>query len=297
MRKLKLLCVVAVSTWGLGCLPTGSLDSNGSEPVEDEGGQTTGGSDGGSGGGGPQGGGGPESDGGGDNGGGDGGEEAQGCAANELECEGACEDVSESAQRCGACGNACGAGAACSGGACACDGGLEWCGAGDCVDLSSSSSDCGACGESCAGSEQCVEGSCVNLSVVERVLLLTNQARASAQSCGGQPYPAVGPLEAHPSLAQSAQAHAVDMSTNGYFDHDSQDGTTASQRMRAAGYTGNRTGENIAAGQATPEGVVGGWMESPGHCRNIMNGGYRYLGVGYSQGGSYRHYWVQNFGG
>ena len=168
------------------------------------------------------------------------------CDEGQLECGGECEDVSTSAQHCGACGNACGAGAACAGGACACDGGLDWCGAGDCVDLGSSNSDCGACGESCGGGEQCVEGSCVNLSIVEQVLLLTNQARASAQSCGGTPYAAVGPLEAHPDLAQSAQAHAVDMSTNDYFDHDSQDGTTASQRMRTAGYAGNRTGENLS---------------------------------------------------
>jgi uncharacterized protein YkwD len=137
----------------------------------------------------------------------------------------------------------------------------------------------------------------VDLSTIERVLVLTNQARAQARSCGGQTYQAVGPLEAHPSLAQAAQAHAEDMVARGYFDHDSLDGTTATQRMRAAGYTGGRTGENIAAGQPTPEAVVSGWLDSPGHCRNIMNGGYTHLGVGYAQGGEYRHYWVQNFGG
>jgi uncharacterized protein YkwD len=40
-------------------------------------------------------------------------------------------------------------------------------------------------------------------------------------------------------------------------------------------------------------------MNSAGHCQNIMNGGYRVIGVGYifNQSSTYRHYWTQNFGG
>ncbi len=313
MKVSRVLGVLAVSMWVVGCLPAGSIESrnNGEDVIVIDDG--SGGSGGGSEGGGDEGGGeeGGGSEGGGNEGGGEeGGEEGgdeggdeggggePGCAANELDCAGTCQDVSSNTDHCGTCGNACGAGGQCDGGACACaQAGLEWCGVGDCVDLSSSKDDCGQCGRSCSGSEQCVEGSCVDLSTVEQVLLLTNQARAQARDCGGRAYEAVGPLEAHPSLAQAAQAHAQDMAMNGYFAHDSQDGTTATQRMRMAGYTGGRTGENIAAGQPTPEAVVNGWLDSPGHCRNIMNGGYRHLGVGYVQGGSYRHYWVQNFGG
>ena len=52
------------------------------------------------------------------------------------------------------------------------------------------------------------------------------------------------------------------------------------------------------AGQATPESVVSGWLQSPGHCANIMNPALRELGVGYAYNGNstYRHYWVQDFG-
>ena len=58
-------------------------------------------------------------------------------------------------------------------------------------------------------------------------------------------------------------------------------------------------GENIAAGSSTPEAVVNQWMSSPGHRENILNGKYRYLGVGYAYDGNseYAHYWVQLFEG
>jgi uncharacterized protein YkwD len=39
------------------------------------------------------------------------------------------------------------------------------------------------------------------------------------------------------------------------------------------------TGENIAAGQMTPEEAVAGWLRSPGHCANLMNGGYSEMAV------------------
>jgi uncharacterized protein YkwD len=72
--------------------------------------------------------------------------------------------------------------------------------------------------------------------------------------------------------------------------------------MTAAGYVGRTWGENIAKGQQTPEQVVQGWMDSDGHCSNIMNAGFNLIGVGYFAGmGSNPRfnselYWTQNFG-
>ncbi|WP_131766674.1 CAP domain-containing protein [Candidatus Frankia datiscae] len=37
-------------------------------------------------------------------------------------------------------------------------------------------------------------------------------------------------------------------------------------------------------------------MNSEGHRRNILECGTTLIGVGYATGGSYRHYWTQNFG-
>ncbi len=101
-------------------------------------------------------------------------------------------------------------------------------------------------------------------------------------------------------LRAAARGHSQDMAANNYFSHTSLDGRTFDQRIGEAGYTGAFPwGENIAAGQSTPEAVVTGWMASPGHCTNIMSAGYKAIGVGYgfSSSSTYRHYWTQDFGG
>ncbi|MCP2260422.1 putative conserved protein YkwD, contains CAP (CSP/antigen 5/PR1) domain [Streptoalloteichus tenebrarius] len=96
-------------------------------------------------------------------------------------------------------------------------------------------------------------------------------------------------------LNASARGHSVDMASRNYFDHRSLDGRSFADRIRAAGYP-NPGAENIAAGQSTPEDVVRGWMNSPGHRANILNCDLKSLGVGMARGGSYRIYWTQNFG-
>ncbi len=85
-----------------------------------------------------------------------------------------------------------------------------------------------------------------------------------------------------------------------FFDHNSKDGRVPGDRMKAAGWNGGTyTGENIAAGNATAKGTVAQWMSSPGHCENIMDPGYKFMGTGYfySASAKYKHYWTQNFGG
>lgn len=131
-----------------------------------------------------------------------------------------------------------------------------------------------------------------------RVLALTNAARAQGRDCGTVKYAATTPLTYSARLEQAAQAHAADMAAKNYFSHTSQDGRTLRERIDATGYRWSTIGENIAAGQASPEEVVQGWIASPGHCENLMNPAFRELGVGYTpaSGGKYRTYWVQNFG-
>ncbi len=133
-----------------------------------------------------------------------------------------------------------------------------------------------------------------------RVLELVNQRRAAGATCGGQSYAAAPAMTADEALQRSARAHAVDMAQNNYFSHTSQDGRTFSQRIFAAGYSGGAPlAENIAAGNGTAESTVAQWMNSTGHCQNIMNPALRRLGVGHGQDANsqYGDYWVQNFGG
>lgn len=133
----------------------------------------------------------------------------------------------------------------------------------------------------------------------DEVLRLTNERRATGAVCGGQAMGPAAPVSVHGALRASARGHSRDMSTRGYFDHTSPEGRGPSHRANAAGYQGTFVGENIAAGQPDPARVVQAWMESPGHCVNIMDPRYRVLGVGYyqSEGDRFRHYWTQNFGG
>lgn len=132
--------------------------------------------------------------------------------------------------------------------------------------------------------------------VAQEVLQLVNSARAQARSCGSASFAAAPALSMSAQLAQAAQGHASDMAAQNYFSHTSNDGRTFVQRITATGYAFRTIGENIAAGQSTPQQVVAGWLQSEGHCRNIMNPSFRELGVGYAKGGSYSHYWVQDFG-
>jgi uncharacterized protein YkwD len=133
----------------------------------------------------------------------------------------------------------------------------------------------------------------------DEVLGLTNMRRASGAVCGGKPFGPAAPLGPHELLRNAARGHSRDMALRGYFSHTSPEGAGPSDRALAAGYSSTFVGENIAAGQNSPAEVVQGWMESPGHCVNIMDPRYRVLGVGYffQQGGDFRHFWTQNFGG
>lgn len=131
-----------------------------------------------------------------------------------------------------------------------------------------------------------------------RVLELTNERRAAGAVCGGERFGPAPPLEMNPTIRIAARAHSVDMGRNGYFEHDSLDGRTFADRMRMAGFSGAQPwGENIAAGQSSPEEVVQGWMDSPGHCRNIMTPEFRTIGIGYAEveGSPYGRYWTQDF--
>ncbi|HEX7636334.1 MAG TPA: CAP domain-containing protein [Noviherbaspirillum sp.] len=125
-----------------------------------------------------------------------------------------------------------------------------------------------------------------------------NQARAVSRSCGGTFYPAVAAMTWNSKLFDASAAHALDMASNNYFSHNSLDGRTFSQRITAAGYAWASVGENIAAGYPSIEQVMNGWLQSPGHCANIMNGTYTEVGVacGKNDASTYKTYWVMDLG-
>lgn len=208
-----------------------------------------------------------------------------------------CTDLSTDVNHCGECTNACGRGASCVDSECLCFGvGQTWCGEATCVDIKADRQNCGECGNVCSGAAYCDNGTCTGDGFFGEVIALTNIARTEARDCGGQFMPAVGPLQKNDILGVAAQKHAEDMATRDYFDHVSPEGVTPDDRMRAEGYTGSATGENIAWGQTSPAQVVQGWIDSPGHCLNIMRDSFNEIGIGYALDSNNRAYWVQNFG-
>ena len=58
-------------------------------------------------------------------------------------------------------------------------------------------------------------------------------------------------------------------------------------------------GENLAFGQNLPEEAMISWMNSKGHCANILDENFKKLGVGYAydSNSKYKYHWVQMFGG
>merc|ERR1719456_31965 len=64
------------------------------------------------------------------------------------------------------------------------------------------------------------------------------------------------------------------------------------ERMEDAGYAWHGGGENVAWNQRSAEQVMSAWMNSPGHRANILNSGFKNIGIGLSDG----WYWTQVFG-
>jgi len=125
------------------------------------------------------------------------------------------------------------------------------------------------------------------------VLRLTNQFRAEN---------GLKALKFNAELNETAQGHSQDMALKDFFSHTGKNGSKAWDRARSNGYTARSMGENIAAGQRTPESVVNAWINSPGHRKNLLNSSYTEMGVGYFNLSNdtgkinYTTYWTQVFG-
>jgi uncharacterized protein YkwD len=132
-----------------------------------------------------------------------------------------------------------------------------------------------------AAQQQClfqgVKATAATASKVERSLLcLTNLHRARN---------GLGALKRDTRLGTAARAHSADMVARDYFDHVSPEGTSPSDRARAAGYPGG-AGENLAAvgGGATAFALFDGWRKSAGHNQNMLNAPYETAGMGVAPG-------------
>lgn len=135
-------------------------------------------------------------------------------------------------------------------------------------------------------------------SVGKTLLAQVNAARAKPRLCGRQRFAAARPLAWNASLGAAAQGHSKAMAYGNYFAHRDPDGDTPADRARVAGFRGRQIGENIAAGQGSPNKAMAGWLASPGHCANLMNPMFTQVGAAYATDARSDEgvYWTMVFG-
>lgn len=122
-------------------------------------------------------------------------------------------------------------------------------------------------------------------SYVNEVISLVNQERSKI---------GLSPLNYDPQVTQAAMNRAKELEQ--LFSHDRPNGTDCFTALDEMGIWYYAAGENIAAGQSTPEHVMYSWMNSPGHRANILGNYFTNIGVGFYQNISTGvTYWVQLF--
>ncbi len=67
--------------------------------------------------------------------------------------------------------------------------------------------------------------------------------------------------------------------------------------LRKAGLVDDALGENVAYNYATPEAVMRGWMQSPGHRANILRPAFKRIGIGCVVDARGHRWWTQDFAG
>jgi len=109
----------------------------------------------------------------------------------------------------------------------------------------------------------------------------------------------LGALARNVDLDAVARAHSRDQArTGGGSRHDGSDGRGPAERVRDAGIGYSAMAENVAMNLNYDDPVkaaVDGWMDSPGHRRNILEPRYRQTGLGVAIAGNGAIYFTQVF--
>jgi uncharacterized protein YkwD len=106
------------------------------------------------------------------------------------------------------------------------------------------------------------------------------------------------PLRLNLELTEAADQHSREMGADGYFQHNSKDGTAFWKRIQhfygSAGYGYWSVGENLlwSSPDTDPQAALQLWMNSPEHRRNILTPRWRQIGIAAvhlaSAGGTYK---------
>ncbi len=106
---------------------------------------------------------------------------------------------------------------------------------------------------------------------VETLVRLTNEARRTN---------GVAPLRVNGQLTRIAEERARDMLKKQYFGHVAPDGGSYPDVARTVGYRYKCLSENIASGEfASNQSLIDGWMQSPGHRKNLLSTDVDEIGI------------------
>jgi len=92
------------------------------------------------------------------------------------------------------------------------------------------------------------------------------------------------PLVADEPMRKVARAHAQDMLRRGYFSHVTPEGKDPFYRMKKAGITYKKAGENLAYASTLTK-AHNGLMHSKLHREAILNPQFKRVGIGIADGG------------
>ena len=101
----------------------------------------------------------------------------------------------------------------------------------------------------------------------------------------------LGTLATTTALANAAMTRSKEITV--VFDHVRPNGSSCFTVSSAV------SGENIAAGYANAQSFMNGWMNSPSHNANMLNGSFKAVGISVFAAKTaygYTYFAVQNFG-
>ena len=125
---------------------------------------------------------------------------------------------------------------------------------------------------------------------VNRVMTKINILRSSGSICGQEKLPPVGPLQWDNNLYAVSKQYANYMNKYDHFDHLSRNGEDLGDRLDRYGYKWQKIGENLGYGYDDFNKVLDAWIESPTHCKMLMDPDVTHMGM--SKKGKY---WAQSF--
>lgn len=94
-------------------------------------------------------------------------------------------------------------------------------------------------------------------------------------------------LNLNDKLDAAAQAKANDMAARNYWSHDTPEGNPPWIFVSNQNYSYQKLGENLATGFSDEQSTVNGWMASPPHRENLLDGSFSDVGFGFANNPDY----------